>query len=115
MVWYDYKPFTQEFERSGVYLLIFPNGKRYFGSSKNLNKRIRQHCCYLSSGKTNEVKWYAAARKDNYLTQSKWWDVLKDIKVIVCPCEYYREEEDRLLKSIPDRTMFYNSVYPKEG
>jgi predicted GIY-YIG superfamily endonuclease len=32
-----------EFELSGVYLMIFPNGKKYLGKTNNLRRRLKEH------------------------------------------------------------------------
>lgn len=49
---------------SGVYLLSFPNGKWYVGSSKNLGERLASHLKELNREKPS-VHWYSQAQKEN--------------------------------------------------
>ena len=50
--------------KSGIYKILFPSGKRYIGSSKNLPVRIMQHLTSLS--KNNHVNRFLQAEYNNY-------------------------------------------------
>lgn len=54
---------TNTLGQSGVYLITFPNGKRYLGSSKDLYKRISTHMKNLQQKK--QVSWYFTASIEN--------------------------------------------------
>lgn len=62
---YTYKhiPYTKK-GNPAVYLITFPNGKRYVGSSNHVFKRINTHLANLENpdGKTD---WYEIATKEN--------------------------------------------------
>lgn len=54
---------TQLHETSGVYLIEFPNGKKYVGSTKNLFERLSTHLRHLQT--KSEIFWYKQAAIEN--------------------------------------------------
>lgn len=48
----------------GVYLIKFPNGKRYVGSSNHIFRRLREHLNSLA-GSCKFNSWYETAIKEN--------------------------------------------------
>lgn len=113
---------------SGVYLLVFKNGKRYFGSTNNLNSRIIRHLGALSGKNKDSTKWYKLAREDNNLPffitnekdekalQRQYFQflrnqILSEIKLSYCLCADYGWFEDQLLGAIEDKDMWYNTQF----
>ena len=60
---FTFRFLDQNYTDSGIYLMIFPNGMRYLGKSKHINKRIRQHFKDFFNAKD----WH----KDAYYTFTK--------------------------------------------
>ena len=50
-----------------VYIIKFPNGKRYVGSSNHVFRRIKYHLLALESQYSNDTKWYSKAAEENHL------------------------------------------------
>lgn len=63
---YSHIPYYKE-GNCGVYLIRFPNGKRYIGSSNHVFKRIRYHLLALESQYCGDTQWYEKAAKENNL------------------------------------------------
>ena len=63
---YTYKhiPYNKE-GSAGVYLIEFPNGKRYVGSSNHVFKRIERHILGLESQYKDDTLWYRTAAAEN--------------------------------------------------
>lgn len=107
---------------SGVYMLSFPNGKWYVGSSINLGERLKSHLCNLNNQKVS-TKWYSVAQEENMFpiykyknklgNQMPWWELYKlnYLSIHYCRCEDYGEYEDQILKSIEDKNMWYNTQF----
>lgn len=56
---FNFKTLDRYFSGAGIYLMEFPNGMRYLGKSKHINKRIRQHFQDFLTAKDwhNEAYW----------------------------------------------------------
>lgn len=93
---------------SGVYLIKFPNGKFYLGSSKRVYKRLRDHLCYLARPQ-NQTPWYQRANEENGKGTWQWW--LEHITIYFFPCKNYKEKEDNYLRAIKDRSRYYNTQF----
>lgn len=95
----------------GTYILKFPNGKFYIGSSNNIKRRVREHLyniyCRTASSTLEQFK------RSNL---SQWyWDCLnemgrnKDIKLIEIKYKEtndYRQAEQKLMKQYPSNLLY---------
>lgn len=81
--------------QSGLYYLVFPNGKFFFGSSNNLRKRIQYHLyCLFPLKKEDLKKWYKKCLEENpSLTYSK-------VVVKVEVCDDYVEKKRAIREKI---------------
>ena len=52
----------------GVYIIKFPNGKRYVGSSNHVFTRLKYHLLALESQYSGDTQWYQVAAKENHIT-----------------------------------------------
>ena len=111
---FNYKKYLGKlYGKSGVYLLVFGNKKRYVGSSCNLGERISHHLKQINS--TSCKDWHNTAREENqlnsYLKNREFWKLQQDIKIHFCVCEDYGEYEDQLLQAIENKPMWYNTLF----
>ena len=104
---------------SGVYILTFPNGKKYIGQSSNIGERLKSHFSILIYSKRRdmyqsrqyiqdkELPWYTLCKQENPNLQ------VKDIQIYWEAAQYPKERETELLKSISveDRCKYYNSQW----
>lgn len=100
--------------KSGVFILEFPNGKSYVGSTKNLRLRIREIFIELfpkpqtiASRRRNgkelyKERWIGKVKAENLELKT-----YKDLIVKYRVCEDFEEEKLRILSKI-DRDMTYN-------
>lgn len=63
--WYTYQHLPYGDGGSGVYIIKFPNNKRYVGSSNHVIKRLKTHMSHLENGSCH--LWYDQAAKENGL------------------------------------------------
>lgn len=130
---FNFKILDQKYAGSGIYIMSFPNGMKYLGKSKHINKRIRQHFLDFS----NASDWHAAARstftkyklpqfnlklQDEYnrIRYKMACDFFHKIKLYIweVPEDKITWAEDSCLNQIQienNQSKFYNSQYPKEG
>ncbi len=87
----------------GVYLLIFPNQKRYIGVSKNIKLKISQHLRSIFKLSKPQYSWHNKAIEDN----CNW--KISDIII-----DFYSSDikQQDLIKEIPieDRDLYYNYI-----
>lgn len=79
---YTYKhiPYNKE-GSAGVYLIEFPNGKRYVGSSNHVFRRLERHILGLESQYKDNVSWYRTAAAENEINGREIYNYLdKGIK-----------------------------------
>lgn len=120
---------------SGIYLLIFPNGMKYVGKSKNIRKRIGQHVKAFCS---REPDWHATALETFYKVEREVkyseefvsvriinFDVEKlikqfwnKVKIYIQTCEEglktaYEKQALREIDKNGFREQYYNTQYPK--
>lgn len=103
----------------GVYIIKFPNGKFYIGSSKDIKRRIHEHIYGIYYDQ--EYQWYrTAAIENNFIAQENiTWKQRRSlyekcpVKVYVHKCSNYKEKEKEVLKSISkeDRVYCYNTQF----
>lgn len=60
---YSHIPYCRD-GSCGVYIIKFPNGKRYVGSSNHVFRRLREHLNSLA-GSCKSNSWYEIAIKEN--------------------------------------------------
>ena len=91
-------------ETAGVYIITFPNGKKYLGQSKNIKHRLSEHFSYLSNyfNYKSAPDWYGICLKENPGLQ------LEKISIEFIAAKNCRELESEMLQSIEDRTQYYN-------
>lgn len=78
---YQHIPYNKD-GNSGVYLIKFPNGKRYVGSSNHVFKRLERHLLGLESQYKDNTLWYCVAAIENRINRRELYDYLnKGIKV----------------------------------
>ena len=80
---YNYKhiPYNKD-GNSAVYLIEFPNGKRYVGSSNHVFKRIERHLLGLESQYKDDTLWYRTAAAENEISGREIYNYLdKGIKL----------------------------------
>lgn len=115
MEWQEYKEIKWQGQaKRGVYLLVFPNGMKYVGMSKNLHKRILTHCKNLSSPK-NKTPWYSKAA-ETINTKQGFVEIMKQLEILIYFCDNPEEVEKELLIDIwvqGNQNLFYNTAYPK--
>lgn len=63
--WYTYQHLPYEDGGSGVYIIKFPNNKRYVGSSNHVIKRLKTHMSHLENNSGTD--WYRQAAEENGL------------------------------------------------
>lgn len=63
--WYTYQHLPYGDGDSGVYIIKFPNNKRYVGSSNHVIKRLKTHMSHLENG--SGLDWYRQAAEENEL------------------------------------------------
>lgn len=63
--WYTYQHLPYRDGNSGVYIIKFPNNKRYVGSSNHVIKRLKTHMSHLENG--SGLDWYKQAAEENEL------------------------------------------------
>lgn len=63
--WYTYQHLPYEDGGSGVYIIKFPNNKRYVGSSNHVIKRLKAHMSHLENNSGTD--WYRQAAEENGL------------------------------------------------
>lgn len=106
IVKYDWK-----YEGSGCYLMLFDNGKKYLGSSKNINKRLKQHISAFFSKKTTD--WHKDAAK-TFEKDS----IFKHVEFYYCPAEDYKSLEEDWLRKIKTNgydKQYYNTIFGNIG
>lgn len=64
---HEFKGYFPKLNFSGVYLIYFPNGKWYVGSSKNLGQRLTSHLKSLINKWDSSANWYGLASKENHI------------------------------------------------
>ena len=94
-------------EAAGVYIITFPNGKKYLGQSKNIKRRLSKHFSYLSNylNYKNPPEWYGVCLKDNPGLQ------LEKVFIEFIAAKNCKEIESEMLRGIEDRTQYYNSDF----
>lgn len=65
---------TKYNENEGIYALVFDNGIKYIGQSKNIKKRYKQHCL-LSNNRSN-------TRKNNFLRKKIKEGLLPKLEIL---------------------------------
>lgn len=63
--WYTYQHLPYGDGDPGVYIIKFPNNKRYVGSSNHVIKRLKTHMSHLENG--SGLDWYRQAAEENEL------------------------------------------------
>lgn len=77
---YSQIPFDKKGD-CGVYIIKFPNGKRYVGSSNHVFKRLERHILGLENQYSSNVLWYQTAAAENGIKGRAIYNYLdKDIK-----------------------------------
>lgn len=91
----------------GVYILKFPNGKKYIGSSAQLKKKILENVRFLLEMNSGGAAWHKKAREENFLIEPN------DIQVDCIVGQGVKTKEKELLKSIPieERKNYYNTIF----
>ena len=67
--WYTYQHLPYKDGGSGVYIIKFPNNKRYVGSSNHVIKRLKTHMSHLENGSSTD--WYQIAAEENGFLNKK--------------------------------------------
>lgn len=67
--WYTYQHLPYGEGNSGVYIIKFPNNKRYVGSSNHVITRLKAHMNHLEYGSGTD--WYQIAAEENGLLNEK--------------------------------------------
>lgn len=108
--WYTYQHLPYKDGDSGVYIIKFPNNKRYVGSSNHVIKRLKTHMSHLENG--SGLDWYKQAAEENELVSRRQKNINRMV-INVCYCYDYRSYESSILSSIPEeeRCYWYNSIF----
>lgn len=67
--WYTYQHLPYGEGGSGVYIIKFPNNKRYVGSSNHVLTRLKTHMSHLENNSGSD--WYRQAAEENGLLNQK--------------------------------------------
>ena len=67
--WYTYQHIPYGEGGSGVYIIKFPNNKRYVGSSNHVLTRLKTHMSHLENNSGSD--WYRQAAEENGLLNQK--------------------------------------------
>lgn len=67
--WYTYQHLPYGNGGSGVYIIKFPNNKRYVGSSNHVLTRLKTHMSHLENN--SGADWYRQAAEENGLLNQK--------------------------------------------
>lgn len=67
--WYTYQHIPYGNGGSGVYIIKFPNNKRYVGSSNHVFTRLKTHMSHLENNSGSD--WYRQAAEENGLLNQK--------------------------------------------
>ena len=67
--WYTYQHLPYGNGGSGVYIIKFPNNKRYVGSSNHVLTRLKTHMSHLENNSGSD--WYRQAAEENGLLNQK--------------------------------------------
>lgn len=92
----------QDYQTEGVYVLIFPNGKKAIGKSSNIAKDIKQHYHKLfTTSLSNNGGWQFTAKMENPFMKPS------DIEIIIIPIDEDIDKE-MLDAFLEDRSELYN-------
>lgn len=109
--WYTYQHLPYGDGGSGVYIIKFPNNKRYVGSSNHVIKRLKTHMSHLEN--RSGLDWYKQAAEENKLVWGRRQKNIDRMVINVCYCYDYRGYESSILSSIPEEEQcyWYNSIF----
>lgn len=108
IIFIDWKNKVKQYPRSaGVYIMTFPNGKKYLGQTNNFQKRFEGHFSGLFGDRKSEgMSWYSKCLEDNPQLKPE------DIEIECIPTGSRKALEKEMLSQIEDRTEYYNCSYP---
>lgn len=103
----DWKDEIKKYPRSaGVYVMTFPNGKKYLGQTVNFQERIESHFSGLFGNRKSEVMaWYSDCLKENPQLKPR------DIQIECIPTGSRKILEKEMLSQIENRAAYYNLYY----
>lgn len=104
----NWKDELKKYPRSaGVYIMTFPNGKKYIGQTVNFQERIGGHFSGLFGDRKSEVMaWYPDCLKENPQLKPR------DIQIECIPTGSRKTLEREMLSQIEDKAAYYNLSYP---
>lgn len=104
----DWKDEIKKYPRSaGVYIMTFPNGKKYIGQTVNFQERIKGHFSGLFGNRESErMVWYPDCLKENPQLKPR------DIQIECIPTGSRKTLEKEMLSQIENKAAYYNLSYP---